>query len=187
MESNLIRAFRNGYIVEVQEPTIMTRPGVLASLNSMFDGCRAVTLVNGETVYRHSDAIVVYTTNTSYEGCAGLNQSALSRMVCIDLSDLSDEKMIERLKNNTGYGNEPVLKKMVKVFRSCQEKAVQEAISDGSIDMRAMEDWAAANAITGAGTIYHNGLNMLISKTSNDPALREEFMSCLEEQFRPED
>lgn len=187
VESNLVRAFRRGYVVEVQEPTIMTRAGVLASLNSMFDGCKAVTLVNGETVYRHEDAIVVYTTNTSYEGCVGLNQSALSRMVCIDLNDLTDEKIIERLKNNTGYGNEAVLKKMIKVYHTCQQKAEQEAIMDGSIDMRAMEDWAAANAITGSGTIYQNGMNMLISKTSNDPILREEFISCMEEQFKPTD
>lgn len=187
VESSLIKAFRNGFVVEVQEPTIMSRPGVLASLNSMFDGCKAVTLVNGETVHRHKDAIIVYTTNTSYEGCVGLNQSALSRMVAIDLDELSDEKMVERLSKNTGYTNEAVLNKMVAVFRLCQEKAAQEAIMDGSIDMRAMEDWALANAITGAGTIYQNGVNMLISKTSNDPTLREEFMSCLESQFKRTD
>ena len=187
VESNLVKAFRNGYVCEVQEPTIMSRPGVLASLNSMFDGCKAVTLVNGETVNRHPDAIVIYTTNTSYEGCVSLNQSALSRMICIDLNDLSDEKIIERLKNNTGWGNDKALRKMVAVYRSCIEKAAQEAITDGSIDMRAMEDWALANSITGPGTIYQNGLNMLISKTSNDPSLREEFIGCLESQFKPAD
>lgn len=187
VESNLVKAFRNGYVVEVQEPTIMSRPGVLASLNSMFDGCKAVTLVNGETVNRHPDAIVIYTTNTSYEGCVSLNQSALSRMVCIDLNDLSDDKIVERLMNNTGWGNEKAIRKMVAVYRSCIEKAAQEAITDGSIDMRAMEDWALANSITGPGTIYQNGMNMLISKCSNDPSLREEFIGCLETQFKPAD
>lgn len=187
VESNLIRAFRKGYVCEVQEPTIMSRPGVLASLNSMFDGCKAVTLVNGETVRRHPDAIVVYTTNTSYEGCVSLNQSALSRMVCIDLDDLSDDKIVERLMNNTGWNNEPCIRKMVKVYRACLEKAAQEAITDGSIDMRAMEDWVMACSITGPRTIYQNGMNMLISKCSNDPSLREEFISCLESQFKPTD
>ena len=187
VESNLIKAFRNGYVVEIQEPTIMSRPGVLASLNSMFDGCKAVTLVNGETVLRHPDAIVVYTTNTSYEGCVSLNQSALSRMVCIDLDDLSDDKIVERLMNNTGWENEMCIRKMVKVYRACNEKAAQEAITDGAIDMRAMEDWVTACSITGPHTIYRNGMNMLISKCSNDPSLREEFISCLESQFTPRD
>ena len=108
-------------------------------------------------------------------------------MVCIDLDDLSDDKIVERLMNNTGWNNEPCIRKMVKVYRACLEKAAQEAITDGSIDMRAMEDWVMACSITGPRTIYQNGMNMLISKCSNDPSLREEFISCLESQFKPTD
>lgn len=31
-------------------------------------------------IHRHPDAVVVVTTNVSYEGCRGVNQSVLDRM-----------------------------------------------------------------------------------------------------------
>ena len=183
--SSLIQAFKYGWVCEVQEPTIMTRPGVLASLNSMFDRCGRIALMNGEVITRHPDAVIIYTTNTSYEGCYSLNQSALSRMTAIDLTAPEDDEIEERLIASTGYKDRVVLRKMIAVYRACLEYANQKAITDGAIDMRALEDWASANAINKA--VYVNGMHMLIAKCSNEPDLQAEFMNCLDSRISPKD
>ena len=85
----------------------------------------------------------------------------------------------------TGYQNFPKLQLMVKTYSKCREYASEKAVSDGAIDVRALEDWAAANLIN--GDVFGNGRNLFISKTSNDPDLKAEFMSCLEAYFRPGD
>lgn len=183
--STLVQAFRNGWVCEIQEPTVLTRPGVLAALNSMFDSCSSVHLVDGEYIQRNKDAVIIMTTNVDCEGCTGLNQSVLSRFTPIDLERISEDELVKRIANVTGYQNFPKLQLMVKTYSKCREYASEKAVSDGAIDVRALEDWAAANLIN--GDVFGNGRNLFISKTSNDPDLKAEFMSCLEAYFRPGD
>lgn len=185
MYSTLVQAFRNGWVCEIQEPTVLTRPGVLAALNSMFDSCSSVHLVDGEYIQRNKDAVIIMTTNVDCEGCTGLNQSVLSRFTPIDLERISEDELVKRIANVTGYQNFPKLQLMVKTYSKCREYASEKAVSDGAIDVRALEDWAAANLIN--GDVFGNGRNLFISKTSNDPDLKAEFMSCLEAYFRPGD
>mgnify|MGYP000305581774 CR=1 FL=1 len=54
--------------------------GVLVGLNSLLEQGGSITLPTGEVIHRHPDAVVVVTTNVSYEGCRGVNQSVLDRM-----------------------------------------------------------------------------------------------------------
>ena len=183
--STLVQAFRNGWVCEIQEPTVLTRPGVLAALNSMFDSCSIVHLVDGEYIERNPDAVIIMTTNVDCEGCTGLNQSVLSRFTPIDLEQVSDEELVKRIASVTGYQDFPKLQLMVKTYSKCREYAFEKAVTDGAIDVRALEDWAAANLIN--GDVFGNGKNLFISKTSNDPDLKAEFMSCLEAYFRPGD
>ena len=74
------RALKHGYLVELQEPTTIIQPGVLVGLNSLLEQGGSITLPTGEVIHRHPDAVVVVTTNVSYEGCRGVNQSVLDRM-----------------------------------------------------------------------------------------------------------
>ena len=55
VESPLIQAMRYGYAIELQEPTVISNPGVLVGLNSLLDTCGAVTLPTGERIERHPD------------------------------------------------------------------------------------------------------------------------------------
>ena len=65
------------------------QPGVLVGLNSMLEQSGSITLPTGEIINRHPDAVVVVTTNISYEGCRGLNQSVIDRMSPVSYTHLT--------------------------------------------------------------------------------------------------
>lgn len=103
VDTPLVEAIRNGYLIEIQEPTVIANPGVLVGLNSLMDRCNSVFLPNGETVQRHPDMVIVVTTNNDYAGCKPLNQSVISRMsVLIDLMEPDEETLVERVVGVTG-------------------------------------------------------------------------------------
>lgn len=72
VETDFIKALKYGYVIEIQEPTTIMQPGVLVGLNSMLEQTGSITLPTGEIINRHPDAVVVVTTNVTYEGCRGL-------------------------------------------------------------------------------------------------------------------
>lgn len=180
--SNIIKAFKYGWVCEIQEPTIISKPGVLPALNSMFDKCKSITLMNGETITRHKDCVICFTTNQDYEGCNPMNQSIKSRCVSVNLSRLSKEELIKRVISSTGYAKKSVISKMVEVYITCQQKAEEECITDGAIDFRALEQWATANMIN--GQLYENGMMCLIDKCTSTKELLPEFVLCLDSQFK---
>jgi len=63
VDTPFVQAMRHGYVVELQEPSIIANPGVLVGLNSLLDRCAAITLPTGEKIVRHPDTVVVVTTN----------------------------------------------------------------------------------------------------------------------------
>ncbi len=77
-ETDFLKALKNGYVVEIQEPTTIMQPGVLVGLNSLLEQEGSITLPTGEIIQRHPDAVVVVTTNVSYEGCRGMNRATRS-------------------------------------------------------------------------------------------------------------
>lgn len=180
VKSTLVEAFEKGWIVEIQEPTLM-RPAVLASLNMMFDRTEKVQLIDGTFLNRHKDCVVIMTTNLSYEGCMDFNQSVFSRFFPIELELPDDGTLISRLEENTDFHNTGILERMVKVYHAASDLADQQEIRDGAIDFRALEDWAMATAIN--GRVWDNGVQSFVNKCSLDRAVRGDFIHCLESQF----
>lgn len=78
VETDFLKALKNGYVIELQEPTTIMQPGVLVGLNSLLEQTGSITLPTGEIIKRHPDAVVVVTTNISYEGCRGMNRATRS-------------------------------------------------------------------------------------------------------------
>ena len=78
VETDFIKALKNGYVIEVQEPSTIMQPGVLVGLNSLLEQEGSITLPTGEIIQRHPDAVVVVTTNVSYEGCRNMNRATRS-------------------------------------------------------------------------------------------------------------
>ena len=126
------------------------QPGVLVGLNSMLEQTGSITLPTGEIINRHPDAVVVVTTNVTYEGCRGLNQSVIDRMSLVhDVELPSPEIMAERAMSVTGFDDDYQVAKMVQVVNDMSEYMRKNGITDGSCGMRSLIDWIISTDITG--------------------------------------
>ena len=161
------------------------QPGVLVGLNSMLEQTGSITLPTGEIINRHPDAVVVVTTNVTYEGCRGLNQSVIDRMSLVhDVELPSPEIMAERAMSVTGFDDDYQVAKMVQVVNDMSEYMRKNGITDGSCGMRSLIDWIISTDIT--GDAYTSALYTIISKATSDEEDREALkVSVLEPIFPP--
>lgn len=185
METDFIRALKYGYLVEIQEPTTIMQPGVLVGLNSLLEQNGTITLPTGEVIRRHPDAVVVVTTNVSYEGCRGMNQSVLDRMnLARDMELPAPEIMAQRAMSITGCEDDYLVSRMVQVVNDMADFCRKNGISDGSCGMRSLIDWVMSTEIT--GDPYASALCTVISKATADEEDRDAIItSVLEPVFAP--
>lgn len=185
VETDFIKVLKHGYVIEIQEPSTIVQPGVLVGLNSLLEQSGSITLPTGEVIQRHPDAVVVVTTNTSYEGCRGMNQSVLDRMSLVrDVELPSPEVMAQRAMSVTGATDEYEVSKMVQVVNDLAEYCRKNSITDGSYGMRSLIDWIISSEIT--GDVYESALYTIISKATADELDREALISTvLEPIFAP--
>ena len=184
-ETDFLRALKNGYVVELQEPTTIMQPGVLVGLNSLLEQEGSITLPTGEIIERHPDAVVVVTTNVDYEGCRGLNQSVVDRMSLIkDIELPTPEVMVQRAMSVTGATDEHQVSQMVNVVNSMAEYCKKNSILDGTVGMRSLIDWIISAEIT--GDVYKSALSTIISKATTDEDARMALITnTLEQEFLP--
>ena len=185
IETDFIRALKHGYVVEIQEPTTIIQPGVLVGLNSLLEQGGSITLPTGEVIHRHPDAVVVVTTNVSYEGCRGVNQSVLDRMnLTQDIELPSPEIMAQRAMSITGCEDDILVGRMVQVVTDMADYCRKNGISDGNCGMRSLIDWIMSTEIT--GDPYNSALYTIVSKATADEEDRAELIATvLEPIFAP--
>ena len=185
VETDFVKALKHGYVIEIQEPSTIVQPGVLVGLNSLLEQSGSITLPTGEVIQRHPDAVVLVTTNTSYEGCRGMNQSVLDRMSLVrDVELPSPEVMAQRAMSVTGAPDENEVSKMVQVVNGLADYCRKNSITDGSYGMRSLIDWIISSEIT--GDVYESALYTIISKATADELDREALISTvLEPIFAP--
>ena len=185
VETDFIKALKHGYLVEIQEPTVITQPGVLVGLNSLLEQTGSITLPTGEIIQRHPDTVVVVTTNVTYEGCRSLNQSVVDRMSLVEDIELpSPEVMAQRAMAVTGATDECQVSQMVQVVNDMSEYMRKNGITDGTCGMRSLIDWITSTEIT--GDPYRSALCTIISKATSDEEDRETLKTAiLEPIFAP--
>ncbi|MCM1508929.1 MAG: ATP-binding protein, partial [Ruminococcus flavefaciens] len=185
IETDFIKALKNGYVIEIQEPSTIVQPGVLVGLNSLLEQTGSITLPTGEIIERHPDAVVVVTTNITYEGCRGMNQSVIDRMSLVrDVELPTPEVMVQRAMSVTGATDEYQVSQMVQVVNDLSEYCRKNSIVDGSYGMRSLIDWIISAEIT--GDVYQSALYTIISKATTDEIDREALISTvLEPIFTP--
>ena len=172
VETDFLKALKHGYLVEIQEPTTILQPGVLVGLNSLLEQEGSITLPTGEIIERHPDTVIVVTTNVSYEGCRGLNQSIIDRMSMVCDVDLpTPEVMVQRAMSLTGATDEFQVTQMVQVVNDMAKYCKEKSITDGTVGMRSLIDWIVSAEIT--GSVYDSALYTIISKATSDEADRE--------------
>lgn len=144
----LIEAIRKGYVIEIQEPTVISKQGVLVGLNSLLDNCKAIKLITGEVIERHPDTVIILTTNTDYNGCKELNQSIVSRMNLIfDMNTPDVSTMTKRAMGITGCKDKSIVQKMAETIERIIKKCSEELITDGSCGMRELISWVQSYMI----------------------------------------
>ena len=185
VETDFIKALKNGYVIEVQEPSTIMQPGVLVGLNSLLEQEGSITLPTGEIIQRHPDAVVIVTTNVSYEGCRAMNQSVVDRMSLVEDIELpSPEVMVQRTMAVTGATDEYQVSQMVQVVNSMADYCRKNGITDGSCGMRSLIDWVISTEIS--GDPYTSALYTVISKATSDEEDRAALIdTVLEPIFAP--
>ena len=184
-QTDFLEALKKGYVIELQEPTTIVQPGVMVGLNSLLEQGGSITLPTGEIIERHPDAVVIVTTNISYEGCRGLNQSIIDRMSLVqDIELPAPEVMVQRAMSVTGATDEYQVSQMVQVVNDMSDYCRKNSITDGAVGMRSLLDWIVSTQIT--GDPYQSALYTVISKATADEADREALISSiLEPIFAP--
>ena len=129
--------------------------------------------------------MVVVTTNITYEGCRGLNQSVVDRMSLVEDIELpSPEVMAQRAMAVTGATDEYQVSQMVQVVNDMSEYMRKNGITDGTCGMRSLIDWITSTEIT--GDPYRSALCTIISKATSDEEDRETLKTAiLEPIFAP--
>lgn len=180
VESPLIEAMRKGYLLELQEPTVISNPGVLVGLNALLDACGAITLPTGERIERHPDTVVVITTNIGYEGCHSLNQSILSRMdLIIDMDEPDTDTLIQRVSRITGCKEKGKIKTMAGIVESIQQRCRMNMIDDGCCGVRELISWVQSYMI--CGDLLEAARYTILSSVSADAENRADIMStCID-------
>ncbi|CUX25468.1 AAA family ATPase [Clostridium sp. C105KSO13] len=180
VDTPLVEAIRNGYVIEIQEPTVIANPGVLVGLNSLLDRCNSVFLPNGEIVTRHPDTMIVVTTNNDYAGCKQMNQSVISRMnLVIDLEEPDEETLIERVLGVTGCSDKATVRTMARIVKSISSYCKENLITDGCCGVRELTSWVQSFMI--CGDIHEAARYTILSSVSADPDSRSEVEgSCLD-------
>lgn len=175
--SEIVRAFENGYLLEIQEPTVIRDAAVLMALNSALEPDGTINLPTG-IIKRHPDFIAVITTNRGYNGTRLLNEALRDRIQHVEKMDLpSVNVMKERAIAKTGYENEQVLESLANVIIILDETARANAIK-GVAGMRSYFFWvdAVANGIDIVESLYQKVIYK-ITTDADEIAILEETLS----------
>ena len=139
--SEIVRAIEKGYLLEIQEPTVIRDASVLVALNSALEPNGMFNLPTG-IIRRHPDCVIVITTNRNYQGNRPLNESLRDRMQHAEKMDLPAlEVMAERAMAKTMIQKQELLLKMAEIIRLLDETAKANAIK-GVAGMRSYFYWA---------------------------------------------
>ncbi|MFB4327905.1 AAA family ATPase [Paenibacillus sp. CR_12] len=164
--SEIVRAFQNGYLLEIQEPNVIRDAAVLMALNSALEPGGTLNLPMG-IVHRHPDFIAVITANRSYAGSRPLNEALRDRIQHSEKMDLpTKDMMMERAKAKIGCEDDEMLDILARVIILLDKTARANAIK-GVAGMRSYFYWAdaVAQGSSARESLYHK----VIYKITTDP------------------
>lgn len=178
-ETPFIKAIKNGWVFEIQEPNVIASEGVIVGLNGLLQEGRIV-LPTGEVVERHPESIIIFTTNVSYNGCRDMNQSVIDRgSEVFDIETPPVEAMQERAMAISGFTDEKKAKEMAEIISDIGKTMAETGIDDGVCGMRSLIAWMIKTSI--GYDPYQAALSTVISKTSGDPEARGALLKRLDE------
>jgi len=182
VESPLVKAFRYGWVCELQEVNYAMKPGVLGGINAALDDIGIIELPTGEIIKRHPDTVIVMTANDGYEGTRKINQAVKSRMTLKGHMELPDsDTLARRAMQNSGYRDMRNIKKMIAVMEGIRRVMEENGETNGSCSVRELQSWCQATEIL--GDPYEAALSTIVPSATDDPEIQKEVIEALETQF----
>ena len=186
VETDLIKAIRNGWLVEIQEPNVARQQGVFVKLNGLMDRDGKITLSNGEVVERHPDSVMVMTMNEGYVSTRPMNQAVLRRLGTIMKFELpSVNTLMERLKLLTGVDNRRILNLVVESGQKIISLLKENGLDDGTCGTADLRDWLNIAKIE--GSLLDAAEISIIQKATSDEDTKEAIRMYLESKITVED
>ena len=182
VESALVKAYRYGWVVELQEVNYAMKPGVLGGINAALDDIGIIELPTGEIVKRHPNTIVVMTANDGYEGTRKINQAVKSRMTLKGHMELpDDDELARRASQNSGFKDLKTIKKMVSVMHGIRRVMDENGETNGSCSVRELQSWCQATEI--CKDPYEAAMSTIVPSATDDPEVIKDVIEALEKQF----
>lgn len=174
VESNYVKALRNGWICEIQEMSRIKDAGTMVTLNEYDRAGALIPLVDGGSARRAENAMVIYTDNVGYSSCRAVDPSVMRRMdLVLSSYELSDEAVKKRVIYNTGCDDDRQLDSMLDVWKNVIDYCRSNEITEGEISVNELERWVACTAMDKSGFMEFCR-ECVISKASPDRDTQEE-------------
>lgn len=187
VDSPFVSAYRKGGIIELQECN-SAKAQILKSLNEALDDTATIHLPTGEVVHRNENCYVIVTANIGqgYRGIEDFSNDFIARMDQHDRFELpSENELIERVVDRSGYENRENIKKMIKVMKAIQKVLLEIRGDYGSCSPRALYSWARKTK--NCGKPYYAGLKTIVGLATQDPEEEVELIAQLELYFKKSD
>lgn len=175
--SEIVRAYENGWLLEIQEPTVIRDAAVLMALNSALEPDGSLNLPT-RIARRHPDFIAVITTNRGYQGNRPLNEALRDRVQHAEKLDLPPKSvMMDRAAAKTGCTDDTVLSILADTIILLDNTARANAIK-GVAGMRSYIFWvdAVARGVSVKTSLYNKVLYK-ITTVPEELAILEQALS----------
>lgn len=173
--TELVLACKYGWIIEIQEPSLIINAGTLGFLNCVLDTNRTLILPNGQQIPLHPNTTFIFTTNVDYEGCNPFNLALLSRIGYVKKIDApSEREQVDRVISVTGYkGPREDVEKIVQCVFELQNIIADNDITQGICDIRGAIECINDYQYNG-GSLRQSASLTLEDKASLEPGYEED-------------
>lgn len=131
-ESNILKAMRNGYIIEIAEIGNIKDPGAFTDFNDALDESSSTRIV--QTPYGicqvHPDTIILATMNRGYAANHRIDEAVLDRITkhCIEVPEPTPEETIARCSSKLGVTDMKLLSECYKVYEVIRERQEDDSL-----------------------------------------------------------
>lgn len=175
--SPFVTALERGWIVEPSEFGRIRDSATLVGLNNFDKPGSRIPLPTGGFVRRHHDAIVLWTDNVGYNSSRPVDPSFMRRMdFVIDSYELPKDRVLSRIKLNTGFDDDQLLDEMYQVWEAIRKYCKDRDITEGDISVVELERWVQLVMIEGESAITETCREAVVSKACSDPDTLQEIM-----------
>ena len=175
--SPFVTALERGWVCEPSEFGRIRDSATLVGLNNFDKPGSRIPLPTGGFIKRHRDALVLWTDNVGYNSNRPLDPSFMRRMdFIIDSYELPKDRMLERIKSNTGFDDDTLLDEMYQIWEAIRKYCKDRDITDGDISVVELERWIQLVQIDGENMITETCREAVVSKATTDPETLTEIM-----------